>query len=65
MPSKPFPDQRPLEGPGSEARLRSLQQRFRKISVAIDQNSTTAQRRFWFLCAAVFLVVFSVGLWLT
>lgn len=56
---------RRLEGPGSEARLRNIQRRFRRFHGAAAR---TGQRPRWMLalmCAATFAATLSIGLWLT
>lgn len=52
---------RPLEGRGSEARLRRLQKRFAKLNRSIDQ-ARRSKWRFGLLCILTFAGVFTGGL---
>lgn len=52
---------RPLEGRGSEARLRRLQKRFAKVNRLIDQGHRS-KWRFGLLCMLTFAGVFTGGL---
>lgn len=53
---------RPLEGPGSDARLRHLQLRFAKLNRQSIGRTTGLSWGFGLLCALTFLGVFAIGL---
>lgn len=52
---------RPLEGRGSEARLRRLQRRFARLNRSIDRHRLP-KWRFGLLCILTFVSVFAGGL---
>jgi len=54
--------ERPLEGPGSDARLRRLQMRFAKLHRRSFEETRGSPWRFGLLCMLTFMGVFAVGL---
>lgn len=53
---------RPLEGPGSDARLRRLQKRFARLNRRPIERASRSSWPFGLICALTFVGVFAIGL---